>query len=73
MYVLFEKEEERVSIFKDMAQVADYLGIHRTTVSRNLKENDGKYWKHKRFSLFLADYVQTKSNRGGLRTPKYDV
>ena len=62
MYVLIEKTNEKVSIFKELSPLALYLNVDRSTIYRNLLKNK---WETNSFTLYKPDFIQRKSKRGG--------
>lgn len=62
MYVLIEKENEYVTIYKELSRVLHLFDLHRTTLSRRVEK--GKYETDK-YILYKADKLVLKSLRGG--------
>lgn len=60
-YVLLDKIEDEVSIYKDLSVLCKDIGIGRSTFYyKNTYEND-------KYKVYEASFVQQKSKRGGKR------
>lgn len=62
MYILIEKTNEKVSVYKEISPLALNLGVSRSTIYRNLKSNK---WETNNFIVYVPHFVQKRSKRGG--------
>ncbi len=65
MYIIIKKDTQKTAVVKEISQVAEYLYVSRQTIYNNLNPySNKKVWETKNFTVYRADFVQIKSNRG---------
>lgn len=68
MYIVIDNEKSKYAVIKDITEIAGYINGNVRQLRKLIKESNKVFIKQ--YTIITPDYVQSKSNSGGIREPK---
>lgn len=68
MYIVLSNTTTETAVIRNATELAGYINTTPSRILRNTKSK--KRWEFENYTIIVADYVQIKSNSGGVRTKK---